>query len=144
MNRSIIAAAMLFGTVLTAHAETDVWVDIRKPWRSNAEMDGAVKADARICEREAGVQRGPLTAKFKQCMLKHHWKFSHAVRTSPLSIIVRHGGTPVDNSNDDTVRRQRDQDNIQQMINNQQMFNNQQMLNDQQFQQNQQQMLNNQ
>jgi hypothetical protein len=51
---------------------------------------------------------------------------------------------PIDNSsNDDWVRRQQDQDNLQQMLNTQQMINNQQMLNDQQFQQNQQQMINN-
>jgi hypothetical protein len=46
-------------------------------------------------------------------------------------------------ANDDMVRRQQDQDNLQQMINNQQMINDQQMLNDQMFQQQQQQMINN-
>ncbi len=45
-------------------------------------------------------------------------------------------------ANDDMVRRQQDQDNLQQMISNQQIINDQQMLNDQMFQQ-QQQMINN-
>jgi hypothetical protein len=144
MKRSIIAAILLFGTVLTAHAgEIDVWDDIRKPWRSDAEMDSAVKADARSCDREVGVPRGPLTAKYKKCMLKHDWKFSHATRTKSALIVVHNSGTPVDNSNDDMVRIQRAQDNIQQMINNQQMLDNQQRLNDEQFNQNQQ-MMNNQ
>jgi hypothetical protein len=49
---------------------------------------------------------------------------------------------PIDNSsNDDWVQRQRDQDNIQQMIHQQNFNNTQQMLNDQMFQQ--QQMINN-
>jgi len=53
-------------------------------------------------------------------------------------------GPPIDNSsNDDWVQRQRDQDNIQQMINQQNFINTQQMLNDQMFQQQQQQMINN-
>ena len=43
---------------------------------------------------------------------------------------------PVDNSsNDDWVRRQQDQDNLQQTLNTQQMINDQQMQNDQQQQQ---------
>jgi hypothetical protein len=142
MKRSIIAAVMLVGTVLTAHAvENDVWNDIRQPWRSNAEMDSAVKADARACEREVGVQRGPLTAKFKKCMLRHDWQFSHATRTRSSPTVVRNNGTPADNSNDDMVRIQREQDNTQQMINNQQMLDNQQRLNDEQFNQNQNQMM---
>ena len=45
-------------------------------------------------------------------------------------------------SNDDMVRRQQDQDNLQQMLNTQQMINDQQMQNDQMFQQQQQQMIN--
>jgi excinuclease UvrABC ATPase subunit len=50
---------------------------------------------------------------------------------------------PVDNSSsDEMVRRQQDQDNLQQMLNTQQMINDQQMQNDQMFQQQQQQMIN--
>jgi len=41
-----------------------------------------------------------------------------------------------------SVRRQQDQDNLQQMLNTQQMINDQQMQNDQMFQQQQQQMIN--
>ena len=53
-------------------------------------------------------------------------------------------GPPIDNSsNDDWVQRQRNQDNVQQMINQQNFINTQQMLNDQMFQQQQQQMINN-
>jgi hypothetical protein len=149
MKRSIIAAIMLLGTGLTAHAlETDVWDDIRKPWRSDAEMQGAVKADAKACEREVGVQRGPLTTKFKECMLKHDWTFSH-IKPQPARRTVVHrynnsgsGTSSFDSSNDDAVRNQRDQDNTQQMINNQQSFDNQQRMNDEQASQNQQQMIN--
>ena len=90
MKRSMIAAIMLLGTGLTAHAlETDVWDDIRKPWRSDAEMPSAVKADAKACEREVGVQRGPLTTKFKECMLRHDWTFSH-IKPQPAPRTVVH------------------------------------------------------
>jgi len=106
MKRSAIAAVMLLGTTLAAHAETDVWNDIRKPWRSNAEMDSALQADVSICDREVGEQRGPVTSKYKKCMLKHHWKFGHAIRTPASPIVVHNGGVPVDNSNDEAIRRQ--------------------------------------
>ena len=150
MKRSMIAAIMLLGTGLTAHAlETDVWNDIRKPWRSNAEIQRAVKADAKACEREVGVQRGPLTTKFKECMLRHDWTFSHIKpQPAPRTVVHRYnsnggsGPSSFDSSNDDAVRNQRDQDNTQQMINNQQTFDNQQRMNDEQASQNQQQMIN--
>ena len=73
--------------------------------------------------------------------------FASWIIPDPPSVHARHSshdnGPPVDNSsNDDWAARQRDQDNIQQMLNAQQMINNQQMQNDQQFQQQQQQMIN--
>ena len=79
-------------------------------------------------------------------MLARGWVLDHVIPDPP----PRHARTsddsdtaPVDNSaNDDWVRRQQDQDNLQQMLNTQQMINNQQMLNDQMFQQQQQQMIN--
>jgi hypothetical protein len=54
----------------------------------------------------------------------------------------RHDNSPWVDNNDDSVQRQRDQDNTQQMLNTQQMINDQQMQNDQMFQQQQQQMIN--
>ena len=144
MKRSILAALLLGRTALAAQAQTDVWNDIRKPWRSNAEMQSAVKADSIACNREAGVQRGPLTRAYKDCMLRHNWKFSHAVRTKSRPVVEDNDSPPVDNSSDDTFRRIQDQNNTQQMLNTQQMINDQQMQNDQLFNQNQNQMMNNQ
>ena len=82
----------------------------------------------------------------QQCMSAHGWALAHIVPDPP----TRHAwpskttyAPPVDNSSsDDWVRRQQDQDNLQQSLNTQQMINNQQMQNDQMFQQQQQQMIN--
>jgi hypothetical protein len=138
MKRPVIATLVLLGTVLAAHAEIDIWNDVRKPWRSNAEIDSALQADVAICDREAGEQHGPVSAKYRQCMLRRHWRLGRAIRTYSSPIVVHNGGTPVDYSNDDTIRRQQEQDNIQQMINNQQTFDTQQRLDAEQFNQNQQ------
>jgi hypothetical protein len=81
-------------------------------------------------------------------MFVRGWALDHIIPGPPS---VHAGGSGDDSSsleidtsaNDDMVRRQQDQDNLQQMINNQQMINDQQMLNDQMFQQQQQQMINN-
>jgi hypothetical protein len=81
-------------------------------------------------------------------MFVRGWALDHII-PGPPSVHARGSGDDapspsIDTSaNDDMVRRQQDQDNLQQMINNQQMINDQQMLNDQMFQQQQQQMINN-
>jgi hypothetical protein len=129
MKRSIIAAVMLLGTALAAQAETDVWHDVRKPWRSNAKIDNALQADVAICDREAGPQYGPPTAKYRQCMQRHHWKLGRIIATPSSPVVVHNGGgVPVDSSNDETIRRQQEMDNTQQMINNQQQFDAQQKV----------------
>ena len=77
-------------------------------------------------------------------MFVRGWALDHII-PGPPSVHARAGGSGDDSpspeidtsANDDMVRRQQDQDNLQQMI------NDQQMLNDQMFQQQQQQMINN-
>ena len=78
MKRSILVAMAIF-MATAAHAQTykDVWNDVRKPWRSDYEMDSDMQADSSECERVAGEQRGFPTARFRRCMLRHHWIFSH-------------------------------------------------------------------
>jgi hypothetical protein len=82
----------------------------------------------------------------QQCMLARGWVLDRVIPDPPSRHARSSGDSytpPVDNSsNDDWVRRQQDQDNLQQMISTQQMTNDQQMQNDQMFQQQQQQMIN--
>jgi hypothetical protein len=82
---------------------------------------------------------------FEQCMLARGWVFDHVI-PDPPSAHVRNSSSdhtpPIEvQSNDDWVRRQLDQDNIQQMIN-QQNLNNAHQMDTDQFNQ-QQQMINN-
>jgi len=78
MKRSILVAMAIFMTS-AAHAQTykDVWNDVRKPLRSDYEIDSDMQADACECEQVAGEQWGFPTARFRKCMLRHHWTFSH-------------------------------------------------------------------
>ena len=146
MKRVIISTMLILGGMLNAAiADTYIFKDTLRPHGHDRGM--AVKrADARKCGASDGRSFRNVAA-FEQCMLAHGWAFDHII-PDPSPAYAHGSGNvsaPVDNSsNDDWVRRQQDQDNIQQMLNQQQMFNNQQMLNDQQFQQQQQQMLNNQ
>jgi hypothetical protein len=86
----------------------------------------------------------------RKFMFVRGWALDHIIPDPPsvhASARVSGDNSPspeIDaSSNDDMVRRQQDQDNLQQMINNQQMINDQQILNDKMFQQQQQQMINN-
>jgi hypothetical protein len=146
ITATILSATLILGGMLSAaHADTWVFRDTLRPNGHDRSM--AVKrADGRKC----GTSHDMFTAvaPFEQCMLARGWTLDHVI-PDPPSIQARSTGSddyspPIDNSsNDDWVARQRDQDNLQQMINTQQMVNDQQMQNDQMFQQQQQQMINN-
>lgn len=144
MNRAIVAATLILGGMLNA-AQADTWVfrDTLRPGGHDRGM-AAKRADGRKC----GTVRGSFKngTGFEPCMAARGWVLDHVIPDPPSRYArnSRHGGGPsVDNSsNDDSVQRQRDQDNTQQMLNTQQMINDQQMQNDQSFQQQQQQMIN--
>jgi hypothetical protein len=146
MKRIVIGTALILGAMLNAaHADTWVFRDIQRPHGHDRSM--AVKrADGRKCGARHNAFKDEIVTAFQSCMVARGWTLDHVIPDpSPR---IAHGSSesspPIDNSsNDDWVRRQQDQDNLQQMLNTQQMINDQQMLNDQQFQQNQQQMINN-
>jgi hypothetical protein len=71
-------AAVEFGGARTTYK--DVWNDVQKPWRPDAEMDYDVQVDGAACDRLVGVQRGYPSAKYRQCMAARHWKFGHLER----------------------------------------------------------------
>jgi hypothetical protein len=147
MKRVILGTILILSGMLTS-ASADTWVfrDIQRPQGHDRNM--AVKrADGRKCGARHNAFKDADVAAFQSCMAARGWTLDHIIPDPAPR--VAHGSNddsspPIDNSsNDDWVRRQQDQDNLQQMLNTQQMINNQQMLNDQQFQQNQQQMINN-
>jgi hypothetical protein len=75
MKRTIIAAALLLGSMLTAHADTSFWDNITKHARSDAEMT----ADGRYCDLQTngdGLGTTPTPA-YKKCMLSRGWRYSH-------------------------------------------------------------------
>jgi hypothetical protein len=148
MKRKLLGTMLILGGMLTA-AHADTWVMRDTLRRNGHERSMAAKrADARKCGAAQGGRSFNDTAapNMQQCMLARGWALDHIV-PDPVSRHARRSNDdtapPVDNSsNDDWVRRQQDQDNLQQMLNTQQMINNQQMQNDQMFQQQQQQMIN--
>jgi hypothetical protein len=80
---------------------------------------------------------------FQECMLARGWTLDHVIPDPPQTYVggPSYSSPPVDNSSDDRAALQRDQDNLQQMIN-QQNQNNIQQQNMDQFDQ-QQQIINN-
>jgi hypothetical protein len=156
MKRTMIARALsttllLVGMLRAAHADTWVFSDTLRPNGHDRSM-AAKHADGGKCgaSRSGRSFSDAAAPNMRKCMFVRGWALDHII-PGPPSVHARAGGSgddspspPIDtSSNDDMVRRQQDQDNLQQMINNQQMINDQQMLNDQMFQQQQQQMINN-
>ena len=148
MKRTWLGAMLILGGMLTAaHADTWVMRDTLRPNGRERSM-AAKHADARRCGAARGGRsfNDAAAPDMQQCMLAHGWVLDHVI-PDPVTRHARRGNgdaaPAIDNSsNDDWVRRQQDQDNLQQMLNTQQMINNQQMQNDQMFQQQQQQMIN--
>jgi hypothetical protein len=148
MHWKLLGTMLIPGGMLTAaHADTWVMRDTLRPNGRERPM-AAKHADAGKCGAVRGGRsfNDAAAPNMQQCMLAHGWVLDHVVPDAPSRHARRSNddhSPPVDYSpNDDWVRRQQDQDNLQQMLNAQQMINNQQMQNDQMFQQQQQQMIN--
>ena len=147
MTRKLLGAILILGGMLTAaHADATGDEDTLRPnghERSKAAKSRIPKCGAPGNGRSFNDNNAP---NMQQCMLARGWVLDHVIPDPVASLRGRRTTTsrsPVDNSsNDDWVQRQRDQDNLQQMLNTQQMINDQQMQNDQMFQQQQQQMIN--
>lgn len=78
MKRTMIVAAMLLGTMLTAHADTSFWDDVTGQRRS----DDTLHADARYCSLKVGVEQNgqPTPAWYKKCMLSRGWRYTNERR----------------------------------------------------------------
>ncbi len=155
MKRTMIATALsttllLVGMLRAAHADAWVFRDTLRPNGHDGSI-AAKRADGRSCgaSRSGRSFSDAAAPNIRECMFVRGWALDHIIPDPPsvharASVSGDDSPSPqIDTSaNDDMVRRQQDQDNLQQMISNQQIINDQQMLNDQMFQQ-QQQMINN-
>ena len=140
MIRKLLATTLILGGMLTAaHADTWVFRDNLRPNGHERSM-AAKRADGVRCGAARSGQSfsDAKAPNMQQCMSARGWALDHIIPDPPTRHARWSTGTytPADNSNnDDGVRRQHEQDNLQQMNDTQQMINNQQMQNDQQQQQ---------
>jgi hypothetical protein len=78
MKRVALVTLLLFGGVLSAHADNDVYNNVLKQRRG----DDVLQADTSACSQLVGApQNGtPTSRAYKSCMLGRGWRFSHSVR----------------------------------------------------------------
>ena len=78
MKRLALIAALLSGSAIAAHADTDIWTNVLKQKRG----DDALNVDSGFCDAQLGApQNGtPTSAAYKRCMRARGWRFSHTVR----------------------------------------------------------------
>src|SRR5579859_398513 len=78
MKRTLVVATLLIGTVLAAHADSNVYDDIAKHKRSDAALQG----DVLYCNYLYGMtlRYTTPTAQYRQCMLSRGWRYSHHER----------------------------------------------------------------
>jgi|SRR5579872_5220201 hypothetical protein len=81
MKRTILATAILLGSVLGAHADRDIWSSTDGHPRGDVVLNGDISA----CAMTLGApQNGvPTSREFKRCMLSHGWRFRYTVRAAP-------------------------------------------------------------
>src|SRR5262249_44504139 len=78
MKRLSLAVLLLASSVAAAHADNDIYNNIRKQPRG----DAALNADAAFCDAQFGApQNGtPTSRRYKSCMRARGWRFSHTIR----------------------------------------------------------------
>jgi len=78
MKRIVLGVALLLGSVVAAQADRDIWTSTSGHRRG----DAVLQADISTCSMLLGApQNGvPTSREYKNCMLRHGWRFSHTVR----------------------------------------------------------------
>jgi len=78
MKRLALAAALLLAGALNAQADINIWANVAKQPRGDAEL----QVDASYCEQRVGkdLNGRPTTRQFKRCMLGRGWRFAHSKR----------------------------------------------------------------
>jgi len=83
MKRPLLAAVLLVGGVLGAHADNDTYTNIRRQARGDAELH----VDVAACAARFGAPKNgtPTSRQFKRCMLGRGWRFDYTTveRTYP-------------------------------------------------------------
>lgn len=74
-SRLLLAAALLAGGALQAHADMDYYTNTRKQDRST----DVLHADMQACAQKVGPTRNgqPTSRAYKACMRGHGWRFDH-------------------------------------------------------------------
>ena len=81
MKKIVLAAALLMAAATAAHADHDVYTDMRRPYRSN----DVLAADEAACRAQTGQQNfngSPILSTYKSCMRSRGWRFDHTAVTS--------------------------------------------------------------
>jgi hypothetical protein len=78
MKHTYIIAALLLGSVVSAHADVETWRDATKRGRANPEL----QVDGAYCTRVYGVQHNgePDSKAYTRCMHKHGWRLESVAR----------------------------------------------------------------
>jgi hypothetical protein len=80
MKRSALAALVLLGSVVAAHADTNHWVNTLKQPRFD--VNTAAQIDGEYCNQTVGPDFNgrPTSAAFKRCMASRGWRLSYTSR----------------------------------------------------------------
>ena len=80
-KKIVLAAALLIATATAAHADNDVFTDMRKHHRS----DAVLNADAATCREQTGqgsFNGSPMLPSYLRCMRARGWRFDHTAVSS--------------------------------------------------------------
>jgi hypothetical protein len=81
MKRTALAALLLVGAALSAHADNSVYDNTLKKARGDAEL----QVDGQYCDQRVGVVRNGMATSpaYKKCMLSRGWRYRYTTRTPP-------------------------------------------------------------
>ena len=74
MKRTVLLTLVLLGSITSAHADQDIWADIKKPARVN----DTLQQDTEFCTQTVGpnLNGRPTPAVFKRCMGHRGWRYA--------------------------------------------------------------------
>jgi hypothetical protein len=78
MKRLVLATMLLLAGGLNAYADNDIYDNIRKQHRGDAEL----QIDTEYCDGILGAPSNgtPTSRQYKRCMLSRGWRFNHTER----------------------------------------------------------------
>ena len=78
MKRTVLWTLVFLGSITGAHADQDIWADIKKPARVN----DTLQQDTDFCTQTVGpnLNGRPTPAAFKRCMGHRGWRYAGTKR----------------------------------------------------------------